>query len=40
MSELEKENPDHVLDLLEFEKYLIEKKDTSCHDENEAEELE
>jgi hypothetical protein len=40
MSELEKENTDHVLDLLEFEKYLIEKRDSSCHDESEAEELE
>lgn len=40
MSELEKENSDHVLDLLEFEKFLIEKRDASCHDESEAEEFE
>lgn len=37
--ELEKEHTDHVLDLLEFERFLIEKKDTLCHDENEAEEF-
>jgi hypothetical protein len=38
--ELDKENTDHVLDLLEFEKYLIEKRDSSCHSEAEAEEFE
>jgi len=37
-TELEKETPESVWVRLEYEKYLIEKKDMACHDECEADE--
>jgi hypothetical protein len=40
LDEIDKEYSDHIIDLLSFEKYLLEKQDTTCHNENEADELE
>ena len=39
MREIANEQPDHILDLLEFEISLIQKKDAACHNKNESEEF-